>query len=75
MHKLTSILNSKQISFLSSIDIPIEDKDYSTDEVSDIYFTVMDKLRENLGEEIKAPDEFSKSCSDILSTFGNIINS
>lgn len=74
MHKLTSILNTNQISFLSSIGISIADKEYSTDEVSDIYFNVMDKLGDNLGDEIKSPDEFSKSCSDVLSTLSKITN-
>ena len=74
MHKLTSILNANQISFLSSIVISIADKEYSTDEVSDIYFNVMDKLGDNLGDEIKSPDEFSKSCSDVLSTLSKITN-
>ena len=70
MHKLVEVLNSNQISFLSSIGITIESKEYSGDEVSDIYFAVMDKL----GENITSPDEFSKSCSDILSTLSPIIN-
>lgn len=74
MYKLTSILNANQISFLSSIGISIADKEYSTDEVSDIYFDVMDKLGDNLGDEIKSPDEFSKSCSDVLSTLSKITN-
>ena len=74
MHKLTSILNANQISFLSSIGISSADKEYSTDEVSDIYFNVMDKLGDNLGDEIKSPDEFSKSCSDVLSTLSKITN-
>lgn len=74
MHKLVEVLNNNQISFLSSIGIAIESKEYSGDEVSDIYFAVMDKLGENLGDEITSPDEFSKSCSDILSTLSPIIN-
>ncbi len=74
MHKLSSILNSNQLSFLSSIGLAVSDKEYSSDEVSDLYFAVMDKLGDNLGEEIKAPDEFSKSCSDILSTLSKITN-
>ncbi len=74
MYKLLSILNSNQTSFLSSININIEDREYSADEVSDIYFTVMDQLGNNLGEEIKAPDEFSKKCSDVLSKLAEITN-
>lgn len=74
MHKLNGILNSNQTAFLKSIGITVEDREYSADEVSDIYFAVMDKLGENLGDEIKSPDEFSKSCSDILSTLSKITN-
>ena len=74
MHKLSSILSAEQVSFLSSVGISIADKEYSTDEVSDMYFAVMDKLGDNLGDEIKSPDEFSKSCSEILSVLSKITN-
>lgn len=74
MHKLSSILSAEQVSFLSSVGISIADKEYSTDEVSDIYFAVMDKLGDNLGDEIKSPDAFSKSCSEILSVLSKITN-
>lgn len=74
MHKLSGILNAEQVSFLSSIGITVADKEYSTDEVSDIYFAVMDKLGDNLGDEIKSPDAFSKSCSEILSILSKITN-
>ncbi len=74
MHKLTSILSAEQVSFLSSIGISVADKEYSTDEVSDLYFAVMDKLGDNLGDEIKSPDAFSKSCSEILSELSKITN-
>ena len=71
MYKLLDILNPNQINFLSSIGIDISDKEYTGDEVSDIYFGVMDKLSDNLGDEITSPDEYSKRCSDILSTLSN----
>ncbi len=74
MHKLSSILSAEQVSFLSSVGISIADKEYSTDEVSDMYFAVMDKLGDNLGDEIKSPDAFSKSCSEILSVLSKITN-
>ena len=44
MYKLLDILNPNQINFLSSIGISVSDKEYTGDEVSDIYFGVMDKL-------------------------------
>ena len=72
MYKLLDILNPNQINFLSSIGISITDKEYTVDEVSDIYFGVMDKLSDNLGDEITSPDEYSKNCSDILSTLSKI---
>ena len=53
MYKLLDILNPNQINFLLSIGIDIYDKEYTVDEVSDIYFAVMDKLSDNLGDEIK----------------------
>ena len=68
MYKLLDILNPNQINFLSSIGISVSDKEYTGDEVSDIYFGVMDKL----GDEITSPDEYSKNCSDILSTLSKI---
>ena len=72
MYKLLDILNQNQINFLSSIGISVSDKEYTGDEVSDIYFGVMDKLSDNLGDEITSPDEYSKQCSDILSTLSKI---
>ena len=72
MYKLLDILNPNQINFLSSIGINISDKEYTGDEVSDIYFGVMDKLSDNLGDEITSPDEYSKKCSDTLSTLSKI---
>ena len=72
MYKLLDILNPNQINFLSSIGIPVTDKEYTGDEVSDIYFSVMDKLSDNLGDEITSPDEYSKMCSDILSTLSKV---
>lgn len=72
MYKLLDILNPNQINFLSSIGISVTDKEYTGDEVSDIYFGVMDKLSDNLGDEITSPDEYSKQCSDILSTLSKI---
>lgn len=72
MYKLLDILNPNQINFLSSIGISVSDKEYTSDEVSDIYFGVMDKLSDNLGDEITSPDEYSKQCSDILSTLSKI---
>ncbi len=72
MYNLLDILNPNQINFLSSIGIPISDKEYTGDEVSDIYFSVMDKLSDNLGDEITSPDEYSKKCSDILNTLSKI---
>lgn len=72
MYKLLDILNPNQINFLSSIGISVSDKEYTGDEVSDIYYGVMDKLSDNLGEEITSPDEYSKQCSDILSTLSKI---
>lgn len=72
MYKLLDILNPNQINFLSSIGISVSDKEYTGDEVSDIYFGVMDKLSDNLGDEITSPDEYSKNCSDILSTLSKI---
>lgn len=72
MYKLLDILNPNQINFLSSIGISVTDKEYTGDEVSDIYFGVMDKLSDNLGDEITSPDEYSKNCSDILSTLSKI---
>lgn len=78
MYKLYGILNERQLSFLSSIGVSVTDKEYSSDEVSDIYFKVMDKLGDNIvdnfGDSIKSPDEFSKNCSDILSTLAKITN-
>ena len=62
------------LKFLSSIGISVADKEYSTDEVSDLYFAVMDKLGDNLGDEIKSPDAFSRSCSEILSELSKITN-
>ncbi len=72
MYNLLDILNPNQIHFLSSIGISVSDKEYTSDEVSDIYFAVMDKLSDNLGEEITSPDEYSKKCSDILNTLSKI---
>ena len=72
MYKLLDILNPNQINFLSSIGISVSDKEYTGDEVSDIYFGVMDNLSDNLGDEITSPDEYSKQCSDILSTLSKI---
>jgi len=72
MYKLLDILNPNQLNFLSSIGISVSDKEYTGDEVSDIYFGVMDKLSDNLGDEITSPDEYSKQCSDILSTLSKI---
>lgn len=72
MYKLLDILNPNQINFLSSIGISVSDKEYTGDEVSDIYFGVMDKLSDNLGDEITSPDEYSKNCSDVLSTLSKI---
>lgn len=72
MYNLLDILNPNQINFLSSIGIPVSDKEYTGDEVSDIYFSVMDKLSDNLGDEITSPDEYSKKCSDILNTLSKI---
>lgn len=72
MYKLLDNLNPNQINFLSSIGIPVTDKEYTGDEVSDIYFSVMDKLSDNLGDEITSPDEYSKKCSDILSTLSKV---
>lgn len=72
MYKLLDILNPNQINFLSSIGISVTDKEYTGDEVSDIYFGVMDKLSDNLGDEITSPDEYSKQCSDVLSTLSKI---
>lgn len=72
MYKLLDILNPNQINFLSSIGISVSDKEYTGDEVSDIYFGVMDKLSDNLGDEITSPDEYSKQCSDVLSTLSKI---
>ncbi len=72
MYKLLDILNPNQINFLSSIGISVTDKEYTGDEVSDIYFSVMDKLSDNLGDEITSPDEYSKKCSDILSTLSKV---
>ena len=72
MYNLLDILNPNQIHVLSSIGISVSDKEYTSDEVSDIYFAVMDKLSDNLGEEITSPDEYSKKCSDILNTLSKI---
>ena len=43
-----------------AVGIDISDKEYTDDEVSDIYCGVMDKLSDNLGDEITSPDEYSK---------------
>ena len=72
MYKLLDILNPNQINFLLSIGIDIYDKEYTVDEVSDIYFSVMDKLSDNLGDEITSPDEYSKKCSDILNSLAKV---
>ena len=58
MYKLLDILNPNQINFLLSIGIDIYDKEYTVDEVSDIYFAVMDKLSDNLGDEIKSAAKY-----------------
>ena len=72
MYKLLDILNPNQINFLLSIGIDIYDKEYTVDEVSDIYCAVMDKLSDNLGDEITSPDEYSKKCSDILNSLAKV---
>ena len=72
MYKLLDISNPHQINFLLSIGIDIYDKEYTVDEVSDIYFAVMDKLSDNLGDEITSPDEYSKKCSDILNSLAKV---
>ena len=53
MYKLLDILNPNQINFLLSIGIDIYDKEYTVDEVSDIYFAVMDKLSDNFSRWIQ----------------------
>ena len=72
MYKLLDILNPNQINFLLSRGIDIYDKEYTVDEVCDIYFAVMDKLSDNLGDEITSPDEYSKKCSDILNSLAKV---
>ncbi len=68
MYNLLDILSPNQVAFLSSLGISIADREYSVDEVSDVYYGVMDRLSDNLGDEITSPDEHSKQCSSILST-------
>ena len=66
MLKLDSLLSSDDIKFLEEIGLKYPDKDFSEDEIKDIFFDVMDKLQDNLVDEIVAPDEFSKRCSAIM---------
>ena len=72
MYNLLDILNPNQTNFLLSIGIDSYDKEYTVDEVSDICFAVMDKLSDNLGDEITSPDEYSKKCSDILNSLAKV---
>ena len=45
MYKLLDILNPNQINFLSSIGISVSDKEYTGDEVSDIYSAIILEMK------------------------------
>ena len=74
INHLKKVYHDKQgeIDAVLDFTLDIYDKEYTVDEVSDIYFAVMDKLSDNLGDEITSPDEYSKKCSDILNSLAKV---